>query len=77
MSFVYLVCESLSQPNRQFFLCGLTCMRCEVVHAPDKVLTTGQKTDAVEFARCGLRSRQPCSTLAGRSARPRSPSRSD
>eukprot|EP00959_Pyramimonas_sp_CCMP1952_P276857 5787201-Pyramimonas_sp.AAC.1 len=52
-------------------------MRCEVVHAPDKVLTTGQKIEAVEFARWDRRSRQACSTLAGRAARPRSPSRSD
>eukprot|EP00959_Pyramimonas_sp_CCMP1952_P435673 9123263-Pyramimonas_sp.AAC.1 len=52
-------------------------MRCDVVHAPDKVLTMGQKSEAVEFANCGRRPRQACSTLAGRAARPRNPSRSD
>eukprot|EP00959_Pyramimonas_sp_CCMP1952_P263517 5510654-Pyramimonas_sp.AAC.1 len=77
MSSVFLICETLSQPNRQFFLWGLTCMRRDVAHAPDKVLTTGQKSEAAEFARWVRRSRQPRSTLAGRAARTRSPSRSD
>eukprot|EP00959_Pyramimonas_sp_CCMP1952_P305371 6390463-Pyramimonas_sp.AAC.1 len=52
-------------------------MRCEVVHAPDNVLTAGQKSEAVAFARWDRSLRQACSTLSGRAARPRSPSRSE
>eukprot|EP00959_Pyramimonas_sp_CCMP1952_P429978 9005540-Pyramimonas_sp.AAC.1 len=52
-------------------------MRCEVVHAPDNVLTTGQKIEAVAFARWDRRLRQACSTLSGRASRPMRPSRSE